>query len=35
MEKESLQFLKKLIGVISPSGFEQEAVNLWKKEVEE
>ncbi len=35
MKKESLQFLKKLIGTISPSGFEEEAVNLWKKEVEE
>jgi len=34
MKKESLQFLEKLIGVISPSGFEEEGVNLWKKEVE-
>ena len=35
MKKESLQFLKKLIGVISPSGNEEDAVNLWKKEVQE
>jgi len=33
MQNNSLQFFRKLIGTISPSGFEHEAVNLWKKEV--
>lgn len=35
MKKESLQFLKKLIEIISPSGFEEQAVGLWRKQVEE
>ena len=29
-EKEPLEFLKNLIETISPSGSEEEAVNLWK-----
>ena len=35
MEKKSLEFFKKLITIISPSGSEEEAVNFWKKEVKE
>ena len=35
MEKKSLEFFKKLITIISPSGSEEEAVNLWKEEVKE
>ena len=31
MKKEPLDFLKKLIGSISPSGFEGDAVGVWKK----
>lgn len=31
MEKKSLNFLKELTETISPSGFEQEAVEVWKK----
>jgi tetrahedral aminopeptidase len=33
MENNSLNFFKKLIETISPSGSEQEAVYLWEKEV--
>ncbi len=32
MQKESLNFLKELIGTISPSGFEEEAAKLWKEQ---
>jgi len=35
MEKKSLEFFKKLITIISPSGSEEEAVNLWEEEVKE
>ena len=35
MEKKSLEFFKKLITIISPSGSEEEAVNFWKEEVKE
>ena len=31
MEKKSLEFLKELTNTISPSGFEQEAVEVWRK----
>jgi len=31
MKKESLEFLRKLSDVISPSGYEEEAVGLWKQ----
>ena len=33
MKRESFSFLEKLIGTPSPSGFEGNAVALWKKEV--
>ena len=35
IEKEPLEFLEKLMGTISPSGFEQEAVDLWKSRTEQ
>ncbi len=35
IEKEPLEFFEKLIGTISPSGFEQEAVDLWKSRTEQ
>lgn len=35
MGKKSLEFFRKLITIISPSGSEEEAVNFWKKEVKE
>ena len=31
MEKKSLEFLKGLMETISPSGFEEEAVKVWKE----
>ena len=31
MQKESLDFLKGLVGAISPSGFEEEASKLWRE----
>ncbi len=31
MQKESLGFLKELMETISPSGFEEEAMKVWKK----
>ncbi|HID93360.1 MAG TPA: M42 family peptidase [bacterium (Candidatus Stahlbacteria)] len=31
MQKESFGFLKELINTISPSGFEEEAMNIWKQ----
>ena len=31
MEKKSLEFLKGLVETISPSGFEEEAVKVWKE----
>lgn len=31
MRKESFEFLKKLTETISPSGFEEEAVSVWKE----
>jgi endoglucanase len=31
MKKESLEFLKGLISSISPSGYEQEAADIWRK----
>lgn len=34
IERESLDFLKNLIEIISPSGSEEEAVNFWKKRTE-
>jgi tetrahedral aminopeptidase len=34
MDENYPMFLKELTRIISPSGFEQEAVMLWKKEVE-
>lgn len=34
MEKTKMRFFKKLIDTASPSGFEDDAVNLWKSEVE-
>ncbi|MCK4328389.1 M42 family metallopeptidase [candidate division WOR-3 bacterium] len=30
MEKNSIEFLKSLIGAMSPSGFEEDAAKLWK-----
>jgi endoglucanase len=34
MRKESFEFLKKLTGSISPSGFEEEAIEVWKNRTE-
>jgi endoglucanase len=34
MEKTSLEFLKRLMETISPSGFEDEAARVWKQEAE-
>ena len=34
IERESLDFLKNLVKIISPSGSEEEAVNFWKKRTE-
>ena len=34
MDKEALSFLKSLVSVIGPSGFEEDAVSLWKKRTE-
>jgi len=31
MKKESFDFLKELISAVSPSGFEEEAVNVWSR----
>ncbi|MCK4860171.1 MAG: M42 family metallopeptidase [Candidatus Omnitrophica bacterium] len=31
MEKKSLEFLKRLMETVSPSGFEEEAVRIWKE----
>lgn len=33
MDKNSLDFFKKLISTMSPSGFEEQAVKLWEKRV--
>lgn len=33
MLKESIEFLRRLIETISPSGFEEEAVKVWKERV--
>ena len=35
MQKESLSFLKELLGTISPSGFEEEASKLWRERTKE
>ncbi|MCK4234391.1 M42 family metallopeptidase [candidate division WOR-3 bacterium] len=34
MKKESLEFLEKLINSFSPSGFEEDAMKVWKKRTE-
>jgi len=34
MQKERLEFLKRYMGTISPTGFEEEASSVWRKEAE-
>ncbi len=34
MEKESFDFLRRYMGSISPSGFEEEASHLWRKQAD-
>lgn len=34
MQKESVEFLKEMVNSFSPSGFEEEAVKVWKKRTE-
>ena len=34
MKKESLDFLRHYMGSISPSGFEEEASLLWRKQAD-